>query len=76
MSFIFVDEKGETKYECMDTINATIDLLSRLGFSIHKGKSVLLPTQKIEFLGFFIDFKNMKISLVTRRLNISLSIFD
>ena len=58
---------GDTKHECMDNINATIDLPSSLGFSIHTGKSVLIPAQKIEFLGFLIDSKNMKISLTNKK---------
>ena len=70
ISVIFVNDsylQGDTKHECMNSINATIDLLSSLGFSIHKGKSVLIPTQKIEFLGFLIDSKNMKISLTNKK---------
>ena len=70
VSAIFVDDsylQGDTKHECMNNINATIDLLSSLGFSIHPGKSVLIPTQKIEFLGFLIDSKNMKISLTNKK---------
>ena len=54
-SVIFFDDyylQGDTKHECLNNINATIDLLNSLGFSIHTGKSVLIPTQKIEFLGF------------------------
>ena len=34
-----------------------------LGFTIHERKSVLIPTQKIEFLGFLIDSRNMSISI-------------
>ena len=30
---------------------------------IHERKSVLIPTQKIEFLGFLIDSRNMSISI-------------
>ena len=70
ISVIFVDDsylQGDTKHECMNNINATIDLLSSLGFSIHTGKSVLIPTQKIEFLEFLIDSKNMKISLTNKK---------
>ena len=51
----------------MNNINATIDLLSSLGFSIHTGKSILIPKQKIEFLGFLNDSKNIKISLSNKK---------
>jgi hypothetical protein len=40
-----------------------IDLFQRAGFLIHPVKSVLIPTQVIEFLGFMIDSINMTISL-------------
>ena len=70
ISVIFVDDsylQRDTKHECMNNINATIDLLGSLGFSIHTGKSVLIPTQKIEFLGFLIDSKTMQISLTNKK---------
>ena len=38
-------------------------LLSRLGFIIHPIKSVLEPTQDIEFLGFRLDTIRMEITL-------------
>ena len=47
--------QGDTEQECMNNIKATVDLLLRLGFIIYEKKSVLKPTQKIEFLGFIID---------------------
>ena len=53
ISVIFVDDsylQGDTNNEGMNHINATIDLLRSLGFSIHTGKSTLIPKQKIEFL--------------------------
>ena len=34
-----------------------------LGFTIHERESVLIPTQKIELLGFLIDSRNMFISI-------------
>ena len=48
ISVIFVHDsylQGDTKQECMNKINATIDLLCSLRFSIHTGK----PTQKISY---------------------------
>ena len=68
ISVIFVDDsylQGDTKYGCTNNTNAKRDLLSSLGFSIHTGKSVLIPTQKI--LGFLIASKNMKISLTHKK---------
>ena len=36
---------------------ATMKFLSKLDFSMHSGKSKLIPTQKSEFLGFVINSK-------------------
>ena len=51
----------------MNNIYGTIDLLSSFGFSIYTSKSVLIPTQKIQFLGFLINSKNMKILLTNKK---------
>ena len=40
-----------------------------LGFTIHERKSVLIPTQKIVFLGFLIDSRNMSISMNEEKAN-------
>ena len=58
MSVIFVDDsylQGDTKQECLQNIEATVSLLESLGFAIHEGKSILNPTQEIEFLGFVFN---------------------
>ena len=39
------------------------DILTMLGFTIHERKSALTPNQKIESLGFWIDSRNMTISM-------------
>ena len=51
----------------MNNINPTIGLFCSLGFTIRTGKSVAISTQKIEFLGFLIDSKNMKISWTNKK---------
>lgn len=58
-SFIF----GFTQAECQNSINTLANVFSDLGFKVHQEKSVLLPTQKLEFLGFIIDSINMTITL-------------
>ena len=58
LSIVFVDGSylhTVTEQECIRYINATVDILTMLGFTIHERKSVLILTQKIEFLGFLID---------------------
>jgi hypothetical protein len=37
--------------------------MSKLGFEIHKDKSVFTPTKRIVFLGNIIDTENMIVSL-------------
>ena len=54
---------GDTFAECRDAVLATVNLLLKLGFSIHPEKSQPIPVQKIEYLGFLIDSIKMKISL-------------
>ena len=66
MSVIFVDDsclQGDTKEECFQTIEATVSLLEILSFAIHKRKSILNPTQEIEFLGFVFNSVTMTISI-------------
>ena len=53
LSVVFVDDllpQGDTKEECSTNVSETIDLLRRPGFPIHTDKSILIPTQILEFL--------------------------
>ena len=62
----FLDDifiRGDTFAECRDAVLATVNLLLKLGFFIHPEKSQLIPVQKIEYLGFFINSVKMKMSL-------------
>ena len=47
--------QGSTKTKCVSNIVASIKKLRSLGFTIHVGKSNLIPTQKLDILGFTID---------------------
>ena len=47
LSVVFVDDsylEGHTFSTCEDNVNATVELLQSLGFTIHPRKSVLVPT--------------------------------
>ncbi|XP_068704199.1 uncharacterized protein [Montipora foliosa] len=46
-----------------------VRILESLGFIINKEKSVLIPSQKIVFLGFVIDSVAMTVSLPEEKLN-------
>lgn len=52
LSVAFVDDsylQGNTKAQCQENISKTLNMLKSLGFIIHTDKSVLEPTQSIEF---------------------------
>ena len=55
--------QGNTKTKCVNNIVATIKKLRPLHFTIHAGKSNLIPIQKLDILGFAIDSVAMTVSL-------------
>ncbi|KAJ8036645.1 hypothetical protein HOLleu_20684 [Holothuria leucospilota] len=54
---------AQSRLEALHALKDTIEVLSRLGFSIHPQKSVLEPCHEIKFLGFIINSKEMMITL-------------
>ena len=46
-----------------------VQILESLGFIINKEKSVLIPSQKMVFLGYVIDSVEMTVSLPEEKLN-------
>ena len=48
---------------CQNNIVDTVDIFCSLGFIIHPEKSILEPTQEIEFLGFLLNSVSMTIRL-------------
>jgi hypothetical protein len=52
---------------CYNGVKQTIALLDHLGFVIHPSKSVFLPTQSLEYLGFLIDSIGMTVSLTLQK---------
>jgi hypothetical protein len=42
---------GESVNEYTENINATLSQFTKLGFVVHKNKSILVPTKEIAFLG-------------------------
>ena len=64
----FVDDtllQGDTEQDCQSAMMATCQVFDSLGFTVHSVKSVLQPTQRIEFLEFWLDLVNMIVSLTT-----------
>ena len=63
---MFIDDsylQGATKEQCNQNVNATINLLISLGFTIHTKKSGVEPAQSIKFLGFVIIFTTMSVKI-------------
>ena len=58
---------GLTYKECLDNIEASINLLQSLGFVIHFHKSILIPSQNITFLGFHINSDSMTVKLTEEK---------
>ena len=67
---IYLDDMLLTGYKIEETLMArdtVIFLLQQLGFVLNLKKSVLPPTQRIEFLGVTVDSLIMTLSLLERR---------
>lgn len=58
---------GSTFIECAENIDATIELLQLLEFTIHPKKLVLTLTKYLEFLGYIISSKQMTLTLAIRK---------
>jgi hypothetical protein len=57
-NFIFF---ADSKKECVLIRDQVLELLRSLGWTIQEEECVLEPTQVIEFLGFEVNSKNMKL---------------
>jgi hypothetical protein len=55
--------EGDDYQSCLENLVDTIKLLHSLGLIIHPKKSVLIPTQRLIFLGFILDSILMRIYL-------------
>ena len=65
-SIVYIDDSllvGETYQQCLKSVHDTVDLLQKAGFFINWEKSVLKPSQTIEFLGFTLNSKTMTLSV-------------
>ena len=70
LSVVYLDDtylQGDSYTACLHNITKTTALLTALGFKVNFDKSVLLPAQRIKFLGFILDSVSMTISLPDKR---------
>ena len=71
MNVIYIDDillVGESQEECYYNVSNTVNVLDDLGFTIHPHKSVLQPTQYIQFLGFMLNSVTMTVKLTSEKV--------
>lgn len=59
---------SDSYHGCVEATNDCVLLFDSLGFTVHPTKSVFIPTQCIEYLGFIIDSRSMRITLTTSKI--------
>ena len=64
-SFIIVDSKTA----CLLAVINLCTLFTATGFFMHVTKSVLQPTQKLKFLGFWLDTQHILVSPTQEKLD-------
>ena len=72
--------QGETYQECLSNIHETNTTLENAGFSPHETKSVTVPTQVLEHLGFILNSVTMSVSIsndkVAKLVKVAQTILD
>lgn len=66
LSVAYIDDsylQADTYELCVQNVFDTLSLFHQLGFVIHPDKSVLIPTQRLTFLGFVPDSQSMTVAL-------------
>lgn len=67
---LYVDDMliiGSTVEETSKFTQIAMNLLRSLGFTIHKEKSIAVPTEIITFLGFIINSKSRQLRLLSEK---------
>ena len=68
---IYIDDilvMAESREKAEDQASGLTYLLQCLGFTVNMTKSILIPTQSLEFLGFSVDSRTMELSLPAHKL--------
>lgn len=71
-SVVYIDDtylQSETEESCCNNEEATVTLLTKVGFVINPEKSVWQPTQCIEFLGFVLNSVTMTETVIVTEFN-------
>lgn len=70
ISVVYLDDillLGNSYSSCLRNISTSVELLKRLGFSINKDKSCMIPSQNCCFLGFILDSQRMTLELTLEK---------
>ena len=59
--------QGDDFADCVANVKVTAHMFDSLGLITHPEKSVLIPTQRLTYLGFILDSKEMKIYLTPEK---------
>lgn len=71
LSAAFIDDcylQGQTFEECKANVEATVQTFQRLGFVVHKEKSVFTPCKKVKYLGVWLNSETMRVTLPVERI--------
>ena len=68
--------QGKTAQKCLASLCKTIELLQKLGFTVHLEKSHLQPKTVLVFLGFIIDSERMTVTLTSDKKDKLLNLIE
>lgn len=60
--------QSETYEQCLQNVRDTMNLVDVVGLTTHPEKSIIIPTQCIEFVGFLINSIDMTVRLAPRKV--------
>ena len=78
-SSLYIDDSvltGQTYDDCAANVIDTTQLIDNLGFIAHPFKSVFIPTQELDYLGFTRNSKTMQVTVAIGPLYYKLSEAD
>ena len=61
--------QSDTYNQCLVNIKDTMNLVDSVGLTVHPEKSVITPSQCIEFVGFLLNSNDMTVRLAPRKVN-------
>ena len=71
LNVAYIDDSLLQSYsyeQCLINVKDTVELIDSVGLTIHPEKSMLIPVQCIEFVGFLLNSKDMTVRLAPRKI--------